>query len=384
MSTPSSFPAPATETNPVILIVDDNPANLGIIVDYLEEYGFTILVARDGESGLEKARYAQPDLILLDVMMPGIDGFETCRLLKAHPTTQDIPVIFMTALDETEHKVKGFQVGAVDYVAKPLHQEEVLARVNTHLKIRELIRSLQQTNQQLLKINADKNKLFAILAHDLRGSFSPLLLSSELLALRSELLNPDQIARTSQSIFHSIQQIYGLLENLLQWAQLQLGHLEYQPLYFDLSQLVERNVSLLKATITAKQITFINQLPPRLIAHSDKNMIDVVLRNLISNAAKFTPVGGTITLSSQPYTESSIAVLVQDSGVGISPENLSKLFQLGEHHSTPGTNKERGSGLGLVLCYEMMQQARGGLELESQVNQGTTARVIIPIKPIEQ
>lgn len=132
-----------------ILIIDDKPANLGLISDYLQEYGFKILVDQDGESGLETARYSQPDLILLDIKMPGLDGFETCRRLKADERLQDIPVIFMTALTSTEDKVRGFKAGAVDYVTKPLQPEEILARVVTHLSHQILTRKVQEANTAL-------------------------------------------------------------------------------------------------------------------------------------------------------------------------------------------------------------------------------------------
>jgi PAS domain S-box-containing protein len=130
--------------NSTILIVDDNPHNLGVIVDYLETENYTVLIARDGESALEKVRYGQPDLILLDIMMPGIDGFETCRRLKADPQTRDIPIIFMTALTGVEDKVRGFALGAVDYLIKPVQQEEVLARVKAHLRLQTLTLALHQ------------------------------------------------------------------------------------------------------------------------------------------------------------------------------------------------------------------------------------------------
>lgn len=133
----------------VILIVDDTPANLEVLFNLLIDYGFKILVAEDGESAIQKAEYASPDLILLDIIMPEIDGFETCRQLKAKESTRDIPVIFMTALSETVDKVKGLQVGAVDYITKPLQHEEVLARVQTHLRLRNLTKQLQEQNLQL-------------------------------------------------------------------------------------------------------------------------------------------------------------------------------------------------------------------------------------------
>ena len=134
---------------PVILVIDDDPNNMAIVADYLSERPYTILVAEDGESGLARAAYARPDLILLDVMMPGIDGFETCRRLHANEQTLDIPVIFMTALAETEHKVKGFEAGAVDYITKPFQREEVLARVGVHLRLRELTTRLQEAKGTL-------------------------------------------------------------------------------------------------------------------------------------------------------------------------------------------------------------------------------------------
>lgn len=141
----------ADTREPTILVIDDDPDNMAIVADYLEERQYTILAAEDGESGVFRAEYAQPDLILLDVMMPGIDGFETCRRLKARECTRDIPVIFMTALAETDHKLKGFAVGAVDYITKPFQREEVLARVGVHLRIRELTTHLQEAKGSLEK-----------------------------------------------------------------------------------------------------------------------------------------------------------------------------------------------------------------------------------------
>src|SRR5512136_2800022 len=137
----------------VILIIDDDTNSLDILTGYLEELHFTILIAEDGESGLKRADYAKPDLILLDIMMPGIDGYETCRRLKEMESTRDIPVIFMTALAETDHKVRGFEAGAVDYVTKPIQREEVVARVGVHLRIRELSTKLQKANEALNRLN---------------------------------------------------------------------------------------------------------------------------------------------------------------------------------------------------------------------------------------
>lgn len=144
----------------VIVIVDDKPTNLGVLFDFLTDSGFKVLVAQDGESAIQKVEYAHPDLILLDIMMPGIDGFETCRRLKANPSTCDIPVIFMTALSDTEDKLKGFSLGAVDYVTKPVQQEEVRARVTTHLTLRNLQKKLQEQNLQLQQTEEKYRSIF--------------------------------------------------------------------------------------------------------------------------------------------------------------------------------------------------------------------------------
>ncbi|EDN67762.1 Response Regulator Receiver Signal Transduction Histidine Kinase [Beggiatoa sp. PS] len=155
-----------------LLIVDDTPENIRVLFDFLIAHDFRILVAENGEDALENAEEELPDLILLDVMMPaGIDGFETCRLLKDNAQTQDIPVIFMTALSDTLDKVKAFELGAVDYVTKPFQQEEVLARINTHLTIRKLQKKLQAQNEQLIVLNQDKNEFLGIAAHDLKIHF---------------------------------------------------------------------------------------------------------------------------------------------------------------------------------------------------------------------
>lgn len=149
MSAIATNPGDIDLKNSTILIIDDNATNLAVAADYLEESGFVVLVAQDGESGFKRAKYACPHLILLDVLMPRVDGFETCRRLKLDDTTKFIPVIFMTALTSSEDKVKGFEVGAVDYITKPIQREELLARIINHLRIQALTQQLQQQNQIL-------------------------------------------------------------------------------------------------------------------------------------------------------------------------------------------------------------------------------------------
>ncbi len=172
-----------------LLIVDDIPANVSFLLDFLTHAGFKVLVAKEGKAALKKAEYAHPDLILLDVMMPGMDGFKVCQVLKSQDSTQDIPIIFMTALSETVDKVKGFSLGAVDYITKPIQHEEVLSRITTHLKLRQLQQQLEAELQfkkeyavELEKRNTELNAFARTVAHDLKNPLNGLLgLSNRLL-----------------------------------------------------------------------------------------------------------------------------------------------------------------------------------------------------------
>src|SRR5687767_14163734 len=193
-----------TET---ILIVDDTPANLGVLVETLGAAGYQLMVAEDGEEALAQTAQTQPDLILLDVMMPGIDGFETCRRLKARESTRDVPVLFMTALNETADKVKAFAAGGVDYITKPIEHEEALARISTHLSIRRLQRELQEQN-------ALKKRFMKIASHDLRNPLFLILLDTELARRQPGL--PSQALRFLESIDESAAHMRRIIETFLE------------------------------------------------------------------------------------------------------------------------------------------------------------------------
>ncbi len=200
----------------VILIVDDNQNNLAVLFDFLTESGFKVLVARTGESALKKAEYSPPDLILLDVLMPGIDGFETCRRLKAGDLTKEIPVNFMTALDETEDKVKGFSLGAVDYVTKPIQNEEVFARAKAHLSIRKLSQKLEEQNVQMQQEIVDRKQAQINLEQlaaslEKRVESRTLQLSKANQRLQEEVKERQQIQENLQKSLHDLQHAQSLL-----------------------------------------------------------------------------------------------------------------------------------------------------------------------------
>lgn len=227
--------AGSRQHTPAILIIDDDSNNLAIVSAVLEENSYTILIAEDGESGISRALLTRPDLILLDVLMPGIDGFETCRRLKGMEETRDIPIIFMTALAETDHKVKGFAVGAVDYITKPLQREEVLARVGVHLHIRYLAKELQEANELLEKRVEERTLTLAVTNQELQKEIAERKLAEEALAVKQRQLEglnmdleqrvADEVEKNRQKdriLFHSarLAAMGELLSNIAhQWRQ---------------------------------------------------------------------------------------------------------------------------------------------------------------------
>ncbi len=366
-------------TNATIMVVDDNPANLGVLFAGLSLAGFTVLLAQDGESALHLTEKRQPDLVLMDIMMPGIDGFETCRSLKARPGMAEMPVIFMSALTDTVDKVAGFSAGGVDYITKPIHQEEVLARVNTHLMIGRQRKKMATLLDELAELNAAKDRFFSIISHDLRGSFTPLLGLSEMLVNTDMLTDASRHQKISASLYSAIQNTYALLENLLHWAKLQQGQITYNPENVDLAEIVNSTVLFSEAQATHKNIS----LKPEVLAgtqvFADLNMISTVIRNLTVNAIKFTNPGGQITISAR-VKDAFIEVAVADDGVGISPENCAKLFKIDGVQRTEGTAQEKGTGLGLILCAELVKKNGGAIRVESEPGNGSTFFFTLPVR----
>ncbi len=369
---------------PTILVVDDNPTNLQVLLESLKQTGFKILVARSGESAIQQAEYGKPDLILLDVMMPGIDGFETCRRFKTLEAFKEIPIIFMTALTDTTDKLKGFQAGGVDYVTKPLQHEEVLARVVTHLTIRRLQQEsreqhllLQEKHAELQALNASKDKFFSIISHDLRSPLSAVLVGLRLLTDTESRLTDNEKNELIRDSHRTVEQLYNLLDNLLVWSRLQRGLMEYAPQPLDLRPLFERNATLFAANAEQKQIAIRQTVAEPVIAFADSHMIDAIIRNLISNALKFTEARGAITLSAR-QNDQSVEMAVADTGIGMDAETVAKLFRLDVRYNQLGTAGEKGTGLGLNVCKEFAEKNGGSIAVESVVGAGTTFRVTLP------
>jgi len=240
----------------------------------------------------------------------------------------------------------------------------------------------EQRSKELTELNASKDKFFSVLAHDLKSPFLPLLGWLDLLSEMVDTASPDKVKRTIEVTRRTAQNIYNLLENLLSWSKIQMKRIEYRPKELDLKMVIDLNMMLLGTVAFNKGIKLHNEVNQSIHVYADEDMLHTVIRNLVSNAIKFTAMGGEIVISAtsqsvgnMPYLE----VAVADTGVGISPNELAKLFRLDIYHTTLGTAQEKGTGLGLVMCKEMIEQNLGQIWIESEINQGTVVKFTIPL-----
>ncbi|OQW93800.1 MAG: hybrid sensor histidine kinase/response regulator [Beggiatoa sp. IS2] len=347
-----------------LLIVDDIPENVSVLFNFLIANGFKVLVAEDGENALEKAIYARPHLILLDVIMPGIDGFETCYRLKSDARTREIPVVFMTALADTLDKVRGFELGAVDYVTKPFHQEEVLARINTHLMIRNLQRELQTQNEEL-------DAFGHTVAHDLKNPLNAVIALSELLM---ETHKPAQNAKTAkhlEMISRSAKTMESIINALLLLAGLSKQEVELEPL--DMGKIVtevRQRVAFICETYHGN-ILIPDQWPT---ARGYAPWVQEIWVNYLTNGLKYGGNPPEIELGATTCRK-EIQFWVKDNGEGLSPEAQTQLF-------TPFTrikhHRVLGHGLGLSIVQRIAERLGGRVGVESRVGEGSKFYFTLP------
>jgi signal transduction histidine kinase len=330
--------------------------------------------------------------------MPGMDGYMLCEHFKADPRTQEIPVLFISAYGEVEGKIKGFRVGGVDYITKPFQVEEVLARVQTHLGLHMIQKELQQeiqrrsqaeeelqalneqlrkANQHLQEANAGKDTFISILAHDLRGPFTSLLGLSEMLIENFEQYDPGETKKLLKILLADSKRMYALLEDLLKWSRLERGIIEHHPKTLLLSTGLEYAIKLVRTAAQQKQITLRNLVSEQLNAYADEQMLQTILRNLLTNAVKFTNAHGTVEVSAQS-SDDEVEIRVTDTGIGMDEETIATLFRIDAKTSRLGTQGEKGTGLGLVLCKELAEKNGGRIWVESQVGQGSTFILSLP------
>ena len=358
---------------PIVLVVDDTPANLGLVVECLEGQNLRVAIARDGEEALRRAELAQPDLILLDVMMPGMDGFDTCRRLKATDRTRDIPVIFMTSLTRTEEKVAGFRAGAVDYITKPLQMEELAARVNTHLKLRALqklqeaqnvrlqreVKTRQQAEEALIEMIHGVRNVSNAIAHDLRTPLTELRSRLESLVLTLKRQDNEAILPDVESALTDVDRVIGIFNALLRLAEIDAGVRRSGFVSCDVEAIVSDAVEFYQPVAELRRVTLSIAASAQLVTMADPLLLAQAIGNLIDNALKYARDGGAINVIAVRRGD-MIAISVIDDGPGIPDEEkprVTERFYRGDaSRGTPGV------GLGLALVKAVATLHRGSLE----------------------
>jgi len=375
-------PSDIKDSRPLILIVDDEQKNLQVLGTILMDHKYNVVGANSGKNALKVLKHTIPDLMLLDIMMPDMNGYETCMHIKSDEKLKEIPVIFLTAKVEPEDIIKGFDAGGVDYITKPFNHAELLARISTHIELKQSRDALKKTEHKLQISNTSKDKFFTIIAHDLKSPFNAILNFSELLLTNFDKFNVEKQKELIGFIHQSGLNTYKLLENLLLWSSSQRGIIDFNPKLKNLYTISKETVEFLNHTAVAKTITLKNEISEELYVMADKEMLVTILRNLLSNAIKFTPKGGIITINAYKITNENnhnyTEISVNDNGVGIPKEKQSQLFKTAEGVSTKGTEDEGGTGLGLILCKEFVEKHGGKIKVESEENKGSTFIFSIP------
>lgn len=354
-----------------ILIVDDIPENIQVLAGILNKEQVKISIATNAMQGIESARKIKPDLILMDVTMPEMDGYEACRILKNDPETEHIPIIFLTARTDSTDIVTGFHAGGVDYITKPYNPTELIVRLVTHLELKHSKESLKETNNQLMLAGKEKDKFLSLVSHDLRSPFAGILGLVEFMVSDYDSFTTAEMKEYLGNFQDSLKVQYKFLENLLAWGNFQLGRKSINPENVNMKEVIKNNFLLLKSVAESKKINLISELEDNSIVFADSNMIPSVSHNLISNSLKFTKEGGQILVSSSEVN-GMIRVEVRDNGVGMNEKGVNSLFKVNTIYTNPGTNNEKGTGLGLILCKEMIEKNGGKIWVESTENVGTS------------
>lgn len=363
-----------------ILIVDDVMSNVLLLKVLLTNEKFAIATASNGRQALEQVEKENPDLVLLDVMMPDMSGFEVAQHLKSNPNTADIPIIFLTALNSTADIVKGFQVGANDFISKPFNKEELIIRVTHQISLVAAKRLILSKTEELQRTIAGRDKLYSVIAHDLRSPMGSIkmVLNMLILNLPSEKIGAEMyelLAMANQTT----EDVFSLLDNLLKWTKSQIGKLNVVYQDVDLVEVTDGVIEIFSMVASLKKIRIREMKPEKMMVNADIDMLKTVVRNLLSNAIKFSKENSEVLVKMEEVDGMAV-VSVQDYGCGISEEGQKKLLHTDTHFSTFGTNNEEGSGLGLLLCKDFVVKNGGKLWFTSKEGEGSIFSFSIPVK----
>ncbi len=375
-----------------VLIADDTELNIVILSSTLRQQGYRIDVARDGAEALRMVRETHPDLVLLDVMMPEMNGFEVCEHLNADPATADIPVIFLTSLTETDEVLKGFEMGAVDFVNKPFKPAELVRRVQTHLELSELRHNLEHlvvertaelavAMEKAEAASRAKSVFLATMSHELRTPLNHIIGYTEMLQEEAEDSGQEDLLPDLEKIDAAGKNLLTLVADVLEISSVETGETEPAIEAFEVTELVETAVEAIRPEaekngnrlelVTGKEIASMR---------SDRERLRRCLGHLLSNAAKFTR-NGEIRVEAERRRRKGIDGVefrVRDTGIGIETDQLGTIFEPFTQADDSSTREQDGSGLGLAVTKRFCDTLRGDLAVESTPGEGSTFSMWVP------
>jgi len=361
-----------------ILIVDDTPANLDVLTEMLTQQGYEARPVPSGSLALQSARVQPPDLILLDINMPEMNGYEVCKHLKADDNLRDVPVIFISALNDTADKVKAFDVGAVDYVAKPFQFEEVKARVQTHLRIHHLQKELSQQYAAIKKLEELKDNLTHMIVHDMASPIQTISMALDLVLSEGLDQNAESVDVLSRALDAS-RNLTEMVNSLLDISRMESGQMPLRRANVELRHLAEEAAEAMQLLAGAKNIRVAVQ-GPEVPLNADADLIRRVLINLIGNAVKFTSAGGAVTISLSA-SDGQTRAEVHDNGYGIPEQYHKRIFEKFSQVESSREGREHSTGLGLTFCKLAIAAHGGCIGVQSRPGQGSTFWFSLPMTP---
>ncbi|HEX8692189.1 MAG TPA: response regulator [Longimicrobium sp.] len=364
---------------PLLLVVDDDAVNVELLCDLLEALGYRVLGAHGGEAALHAVRERRPDLVLLDVMMPGMNGYEVCRRLKADPATAAVPVVFVTALSDTDDKVKAIEAGGDDFLTKPFNRPVLVARIRSLLKLKTASDALERSYRKLQELERLKDDLTRMVVHDLKSPLASVLGTLEL-AVDGDLgpLSAEQ-RRFLCDARDRGEDALRIIDNLLDLTRLEESRVQLEPRDLDVSRLLAEVAGAW--TVRAEQLgsRVVAEGPAGVAARADEGLLRRVLANLVGNALRHAGRGVTVRLSAVPSEGASVQFTVADDGVGIAPEHHEAIFRKWESLKVPGVGED-SSGLGLTFCKLAVEAHGGRIWVQSRPGEGSAFHFLVPAR----
>jgi len=374
-----------------VLIVDDNTKIMAIAEVHLKKEGLEVLCVEDGKSALESARQEKPDLILLDVDMPDMSGFEVCQILKDDAELVMIPVVFLTAADDNKSRVRGLDLGAVDYVTKPFDSFELRARVRAALRTKqlqdqlatmnlELEERVDQRTEEIKQLLEQKDAFVNQLSHDLKTPLTPLVALLPMVAERTEDVESKKML---DLIMNNVDYMRNLTERTLQLAQLNSPEVSLRVEKVDLASEIRNTIESLSSVFKENGIEIVNNTTMPLDIEADRMLIKELIHNLVSNTIKYTNGDGVVTFGSF-LKDDNVEISIKDTGIGMTIEQQKRIFE--EFYKADDSRTDRSStGLGLTICKRIVENHGGSIRAESQGSgHGTSVHFTLPIRQSEK